>query len=71
MKAVLLLLVVAVCLAVAIVTPERRQFEEFKAKFNKKYDHKEEDLRFELFTANLNKIKKNEQRCWRYNLWCY
>jgi len=58
MKAVLLLLVVAVCLAVAIVTPERRQFEEFKAKFNKKYDHKEEDLRFELFTANLNKIKK-------------
>jgi C1A family cysteine protease len=49
---------VAVCLAVAIVTPERRQFEEFKAKFNKKYDHKEEDLRFELFTANLNKIKK-------------
>jgi len=50
---------VAVCLAVAIVSPEHKQFEEFKATFNKKYaDSKEENLRFELFVANLNLIKK-------------
>jgi len=72
MKAVLLLLVVAVCLAVAIVTPERREFEEFKEKYNKKYDNeKEENLRFTHFTSNLKKNKKNEQRGWRYNLRSY
>jgi len=55
---VLLLLIVAVCLAVAIVSPEHKQFEDFKAKYNKKYaDAKEETKRFEIFVENLKRSK--------------